>query len=287
MLVAGAVLIAIVALVFAGRAVLDDDPTGEVGRVDRATEIPAPRSEAPNASGQPQSLQVPPAPQPDGEAAVRVFLNSEIAGDYAGSFSVLSDRDRSRVGGPDLWLAQHAELPGYRDFIVVDVEDERVTTEVTFEPRLDEIVGFVPARATVEWRVVSEEGGFLVDLDDTSVRPVIPADDGASAVAVDWAQAAAAGDATEDLEYGGSLLGQSDIAERIRSIADQDGTSPGYRSASVSELGDWDHPEVVTNAFGPGAGEWARVVRLDGPAPLDVVTAPLGDRWVVVGVVAV
>ena len=29
---------------------------------------------------------------------------------------------------------------------------------------------------------------------------------------------------------------------------------------------------------------WARVVTLDGPDRLEVVTAPLGDHWVVVGV---
>ena len=51
-------------------------------------------------------------------------------------------------------------------------------------------------------------------------------------------------------------------------------------------LRDWPSAAVVTNAFGPAAAQWARVVSLDGPLPLDVVTAPMGDRWLVVGVVA-
>jgi hypothetical protein len=41
----------------------------------------------------------------------------------------------------------------------------------------------------------------------------------------------------------------------------------------------------VLAAFGPEASIWARVVRVSGPIDLDVFTAPLGEEWVVVGVV--
>jgi hypothetical protein len=40
----------------------------------------------------------------------------------------------------------------------------------------------------------------------------------------------------------------------------------------------------VVAAFGPDASSWTRSVALSGPSELSVVTAPYGDRWVVVGV---
>ena len=44
------------------------------------------------------------------------------------------------------------------------------------------------------------------------------------------------------------------------------------------------NPAPVVDAYGPGASTFARVVRLSGSATLDVVTAPLGASWVVIGV---
>jgi hypothetical protein len=37
-------------------------------------------------------------------------------------------------------------------------------------------------------------------------------------------------------------------------------------------------------AFGSAVHDWARVVRLDAPVRMDVVVAPVGERWLVVGV---
>ena len=42
--------------------------------------------------------------------------------------------------------------------------------------------------------------------------------------------------------------------------------------------------EPVLAAFGPEASVWARVVTVQAPRHLDVVTAPVGDEWVVIGV---
>jgi hypothetical protein len=43
-------------------------------------------------------------------------------------------------------------------------------------------------------------------------------------------------------------------------------------------------PSPVLNAFGPDAAAWARVVDVRRPAPLQVVVAPVDDKWLVVGV---
>ena len=45
-----------------------------------------------------------------------------------------------------------------------------VPGEVTLEPRLDEVSGFVPQQADVEWKVVAEDGGWRLDLDGLVAR---------------------------------------------------------------------------------------------------------------------
>jgi hypothetical protein len=39
-------------------------------------------------------------------------------------------------------------------------------------------------------------------------------------------------------------------------------------------------------AFGPETGSWARVVPVTAPVSLRAVVAPIGDEWVVVGVLS-
>ena len=80
--------------------------------------------------------------------------------------------------------------------------------------------------------------------------------------------------------YVGSLLGQPELADEL---AKEDGT---FIPGTVIELDRWATPEIVTNAFGPEAANWARVVGVTGPVDFDAVVVPFGDEWVVVGVVA-
>ncbi len=61
--------------------------------------------------------------------------------------------------------------------------------KVSLEPRLDEVNGFVPQRADVEWTVVAEDGGWRLDLTDSSLDPVLPDEQGATAAAELWAGA--------------------------------------------------------------------------------------------------
>ena len=56
-----------------------------------------------------------------------------------------------------------------------------------------------------------------------------------------------------------------------------------FRAERTSLLAELANPAPVLASYGPDAATWARVVRLTGPATIDVVTAPLGDTWVVIG----
>jgi hypothetical protein len=45
-----------------------------------------------------------------------------------------------------------------------------------------------------------------------------------------------------------------------------------------------DSDGSLTAEFGPDVYAWARVVPVTGPRRLDLVLAPVGERWLVVGV---
>jgi hypothetical protein len=210
------------------------------------------------------------------EAAVRAFLEAEVRGDHAASFTALDSATRADRGPLGAWVAGSAERPRYTGFEVSAVDGDRVVTTVNLRPQLDETLGLVPAAATIEWAVVAEDGGWRLDLDASELEPVYPDDAGAARAAVAWARTRQACERSN--EYGGSLLLSPTLADSLCGSA---GTVTAGRAATLAAL--TDAGPVVT-AFGEGALDWARVVEIHGPTDLAVVTAPLGDQWVVVGV---
>ena len=253
--------------------------------IGRPSVAPVPRVPAPSGPNTPVvwDESVPdPQPRDTPADAVSAFLTAEIDGDLAASFAVLSSDERTAIGGIAPWVARHAQLPVYLSFQVLDsTGDGTVTTDVTAVPRLDEIVGYMPSRARVVWTTVDEGAGWTVALDRTVADAVPPDDSGAEVAALEWTGAVTSGGGADEFEYAGNLLGQPEIVDRL---AGSDNAA--FTAGSTSMLRDWPSAAVVTNAFGPAAAQWARVVSLDGPLPIDVVTAPMGDRWLVVGVVA-
>jgi hypothetical protein len=147
---------------------------------------------------------------------------------------------------------------------------------VVLQPRLDEVAGMVPGRAIVDWAVVAEDGGWRVDLDGTESRAVLPSDESAAEAALAWARARQ--DCRPAGEYEGSLLLSPTLAD---GLCERAGRFTAEPAAALETLPD---AAPVIAAFGGEATEWARVVRIHGPDDLAVVTAPLGDTWVVVGV---
>ena len=133
----------------------------------------------------------------------------------------------------------------------------------------------VPASATITWRPVAEGGGWRVDLAATTFEPHYPADAGAAPAALAWVQAR---QACQDDPAASRLLLDPELAT---ALCHQPGTFVATPPAPLSAL---TNPAPVVDAYGPGASTFARVVRLSGPATLDVVTAPLGASWVVIGV---
>ena len=201
------------------------------------------------------------------EEAVRGFLDAEQAGDYERSYDFLSDADRAAFGTAAGWVAAHADLvppiEGYD--LVADT-----TAVVRYTPSLDTIVGLVPARATVTW-AVSDGEAFGISLEGTTSQPELPSADGATTAVQAWVD----GCADPAREWDGDLLGSPSLAEGLC-----EGTAGAPTTLGPAE------GAPFSAAFGVEVSAWARVVPVDGPVPLRAVVAPLGDDWVVVGVLA-
>ena len=243
--------------------------------------VPAPPAEVPDFRPAIRTeLQAPPSSPIE---AIREYVSAEIERDGARSFALLSEAARTAAGSQADWIAASIQRPTIVDFTVDPATASGATQRsvatvigtVTLEPRLDEVSGFVPAQADVDWQLVAEDGGWRVDIADTTLHPILPDEHGAARAAIAWARArqrCGQGD-----EYQGSLLGSPTLGDQLCDVRGD------FVAATPGSLGDTLATEVVA-AFGPDATTWARTVALSGAADLTVVTAPLGDRWVVVGV---
>lgn len=210
------------------------------------------------------------------EAAVRGFLDAERAGDYATSFDFLSDADRAAFGSAAGWVADHADyVPPVEGYEVASVDGDAVVTDVDYTPSLDAVVGLVPGRARVTWTAVPGEA-WGVALGATLVEAQHPDEDAAPGAVERWAESRqACGEPTG--EWSGDLLGAPALAD---ALCDTD-VAPAGGAATL--LGPAEGAPFSA-AFGDEVSVWARVVPVDRPVPLRAVVAPLGDDWVVVGV---
>lgn len=269
-LVAGAIAVAAVPAVLMMRG--GDDSGSSSG-----PEITIP---APAAPGEPVVFDAPvavaSAAAPTAQAAVEQYLTAEINRDLGVSLSLLSDTERAAIASVEAWTLRHDAMPRILGYQVTGSTGTTVTTTLELEPRLNEIQGYVPAAALATWSTVATGDGFLVELGTTVLDPVVPADDGAAAAALAWVEGQQRCEPVG--QYEGNLLGEPDV---IGLLCGQSGSYSAGRPGALTEFVD---PGVVASAFGPEASSFARVVRLDGPIPVSVVTAPLGERWLVVAV---
>jgi hypothetical protein len=212
----------------------------------------------------------------DPASAVRGLLDALIASDAHRSYSLLASADRAAVGTEASWEERLHSLPHYLTYTIVATDGGVVTTDVATEPRLDEVVGYVPARAHVMWATVAEDGGYRVSFADSTTTPVLPADDAARDVAQAWindAQQCRAG-----ASYDGNLLGQPTLADALCHA------SGPFTARPPVALDRFRDPSLVLVAFGADAPTFVRVVPVDGPTPFQLALAPFDDTWEVIGV---
>jgi hypothetical protein len=216
------------------------------------------------------------APASTPQEAVTGLLDALISRDAERSFSLLTSDDRTASGSFASWRDRLITLPRIVDFHVTGAGPDEVTTDVTFEPRLDEVAGFVPAQAHATWTTVEEDGGHRVAYSDSTFEPVLPSDAAATDAAQRWVTDQQA--CRDGLTYSGNLLGQPTLTDTLC------GAAGAFRAGAAEQLERFGDPTLVLNAFGADAATFVRVVPVDGPVPLQVALAPLGQDWEVIGV---
>jgi hypothetical protein len=207
-------------------------------------------------------------------AAVEAYLTAEVAGDYDTSFGLLARSDRDRIVTPEAWRATKSRTPRITGFTVESstTAEGTVVTDVALEPNVDPILGVVPGSARITWTPVAEDGGWRVPIEGSSFEARYPDDGGAAPSALAWVGERQACTPSAD-----RLVFEPELPQALC------GVSGSFRAERTSPLAELANPAPVLASYGPDAATWARVVRLTGPTTIDVVTAPLGDSWVVIG----
>ncbi len=242
----------------------DETPVAPPELTDPVTTVPTDEEAPPGAS----------ATSP--EAAVEGFLGAEVAENLEASFGYLSADARSEFGSPAGWIANHADLvPPVVGYEVEEVDDDEVVTLVRFEPGLDQIQGLVAERVRVTWATSEDGGSWGVDLFSSTQEPLHPSDDSAPAAVRAWAEGHQ--DCGTPRTWDGNLQGSPTLAERLCGQEGQVEVGPPL------PLGSIDAGPFLA-AFGPEVGEWARVVAVTAPVELRAVVAPIGQEWLVIGV---
>lgn len=214
------------------------------------------------------------------QAAAMGFLDAEVAGDFERSFGYLSDAERVQYGTPAGWVSAHADVVppilGYElgEQISDDADQPVFAAEVRFAPGLDRVVGLTPATATVQLVVVDGAQGWGVSLQSSPIQPTYPSDDGVVPAAQRWVDTRR--ECTVPSNEHGGLVGSPALAETLcDSPALEVGPAAPLEAAAA---------QPVFNAFGAEAVSAARVVRVSGAAELGIVLVPVGDEWIVIGV---
>ncbi len=218
----------------------------------------------------------------DPRTAVEGFLDAEVALDFPSSFGFLGAASRIEFASPQGWVAAHADvLPPVRAYEIEAVEEPddgdeaEVVALVTFEPGLNQVVGLVPERARVTWVTVADDETWGIDLATSTFEPLYPSEDSAPGAVREWAEAhQGCGPAPS---WDGNLVGSPALADGLC------GVEGAVEVGDPTTLAEVDAGPVLS-AFGPEAADWARVVPVTGPVELRAVVAPIGQQWMVVGV---
>ncbi len=216
-----------------------------------------------------------PAPAPSAAEAVQRYASAEAAGDWAASYALLGDEDRTRVGSFAAWVDEADDRLPLLSLADVTMDGTTVVTTAVLDARLDE-ARFVPGRARIEWRPVAVDAGWLVSPTATRVDAQLPPQESATSVVDAWLAGRRRGETTG--QYAGNLLGQPTLVERL--------PADDLRAGAPGPLAAAPDPQVAVHAFGPDASRFVRAVPVDGSVRLVVLVAPYGDAWEVVGVQA-
>jgi len=218
-------------------------------------------------------------PQSSVKDAVSKLLDAERRRDYQASFAYVV------VGGPDgyadaeSWAIRRQDLPAITGFTVEQDGAGRAIATVQHEPSLDPFRGLTPATERQVWSGQRANGGWLV-APEPEVTPVLPADAGAKDAVETWARAVQRCERAEAQRSQGTttLFGSAtQSAALCRSTGEVRASAPRLLGSGAASL------ELVAQ-YSTHALVWARVVAVVAPVRFDVVVAPIGSQWKVIGI---
>lgn len=215
-------------------------------------------------------------------AAVTSFVNAAIAGDLDTAWSLVGTADRVRLGYKQR-IAEQANASGWKAFSVTSTVGDSVVGSVTQTPKVSDIDGVIAAQGNLRVQTIKEGSAYRVLWSRKMIVQAYPElsvaqDDAVSSVVGAWTRSRQACDATPAHEFAGGLVGVIGLANKLcRTTGDP-------VLGVVSDLEALDEPQPIIEAFGGTALQWARVVSITAPVPMDVVVAPRGTDWIVVAV---
>ena len=224
--------------------------------------------------------------------AVAAFGTAIVEGRIADAFALLPENEQDRLGSATRFADLLNREPSWSASALdaANSEGDVVALRVTQTPSIDEIRGVVGPAAVIRLPARKDASGWKVSWERRAVNQVFAAPD--ERVVDDvlaWASArqqqcdtvpspsagARAG------EHSGGLLGALWLADELCA-------KPGaVTSTEVGDIYNLDDPQALLDAFGSDAYRWARVVTLASPHAMQVIAAPLADRWIVVGIAPV
>jgi hypothetical protein len=213
--------------------------------------------------------------------AATVLLRALIAGDADAAWKRLGRSEQDRLGYKQR-LVEEVSGAGWKTFTVKEVRGNNVTVEVVQTPRISDIDGVIASKASLTLPTVNDTQGYSVVWSRRRIEQLYPertdrSDREIESTVLAWARSRQ--DCTAGShEYAGGLLGVVGLSTALCHTT----AAPTVRG--IGDLDSLDEPQPVIDSFGGSALLWARVVSLDGPVPMNVIVAPEGESWSIVGI---
>ncbi len=221
-------------------------------------------------------------------AAVSQYLTARRLGYDRASYALLPAGVRSRYPSLAQWSFAVRSSPRPTAFAltgraVATTGGVAVSAALRQVPKLDPIAGYVPARLTATYLAVPSAAGWQVQPDPIDGAATLPSDRGAANAASAWLAARTACDerATRAVQANDPLLGTPALAAAPCKLR------TAWQTGAVERLAEGPADRPFTAAYGSGAGFWGRLVPMISPkGRFYAALAPLGERWVVIGLLA-
>jgi hypothetical protein len=219
----------------------------------------------------------------------RVFVDAFVNGDARTAFPLLVAADQSFFGSAEQFGATMARSAPWLNADVT-AQGNSIVVAVQRTPQLDDALGLITANTSVTIPVTNESGIWRFDWRNRQVNDVSTlTDQTVRADVLAWAklQQQCKPDATREHVTG--LVGVSGFAGQLC------GAKGNLALGETAPLDSLDDPGPFVDAFGSEVMEWGRVVTLRTPTnstpanstptniDMQVVVAPVGERWIVVG----